>query len=133
MLVLLQPRNLRLNKNCSQSKNSMSEKERNLNKQAPLIYQAILQINSTNQTCNLGQHSVQDTHIGKKSLAMQHPYQGQVRRDLIKARPPTQRAKKLFNFQVVPLRLVGLIQPVHGVWLGLWPTMDLHLQLFLTT
>ena len=34
-----------------------------------------------------------------------------------------------FNLWMVPLCLIGLVQPVHGIWLGLWPRWHLKLQL----
>ena len=47
----------------------------------------ILLHNTTNQPCNLGQHSA------KKTPAMQHRSQGQLKRDLIQVRPLSQRGK----------------------------------------
>ena len=36
---------------------------------------------------------------------------------------------QLFNLQMVPLCLVGLIQRVHDIWLGLWPRWHPQMQL----
>ena len=44
--------------------------------------------NTSNQPCNLGQHSVTKAPHRRESPAMQHWSRGQVRRDLIQVRPP---------------------------------------------